>query len=279
MITPMTETETGPLAGRVALVTGLSRRIGIAYGLARRLASRGATVLATSWAPHDAEQPWGADPLGPDGVLAALRAELPAHAGPVLHRTADLADPDVPAALLDWAYREAGAVDALVATHARSSEAYLAGVTAAELDLSFAVNVRATLLLAREYAARRDDSRPGGRIVTFTSGQHAGPMPNELPYIATKGALHQLTASLAATLARRGITVNCIDPGPTDTGYADEDSRDYVATRMPFGRWGQPDDVANLVEFLLSDAGAWITGQVLVSDGGWNLRGGLPPAP
>jgi len=273
----MTDAPDSSLAGRVVLVTGLSRRIGIAYGLARRLAARGATVLATSWAAHDAEQPWGADPLGPDGVLAALRAELPAGAGPVRHRPADLADPDAPAELFDWAYREAGAVDALVATHARSSAAYLHEVTAAELDLSYAVNVRATLLLGKQFAARHDDSRPGGRIVTFTSGQHAGPMPNELPYIASKGALHQLTGSLAATLARRGITVNCIDPGPTDTGYADEDSRAFIADRMPSGRWGHPDDAANLVEFLLSAAGAWITGQTLVSDGGWTLRDGLPP--
>lgn len=217
----MTGSWTSQLTGRVALVTGMSRRVGIAYALARRLAARGAGVLVTSWAPHDAEQPWGADPLGPDGVVAALRAELPESAGPVLHRAADLADPASPAALVDWAYGEFGGLDALVATHARSSVAYLPEVTAAELDRCHAVNVRATLLLAREYAARHDDARPGGRIVTFTSGQHHGPMPRELPYIAGKGALLQLTGSLAAGLARRGITVNCIDPGPTDTGYAD----------------------------------------------------------
>lgn len=270
--------STGPLAGRVALVTGVSRRVSIGYALARRLACRGAAVLVTSWAPHDAEQPWGADPLGSDGVVAALRSELPAGAGAVLHRAADLADPAAPAALIDWAYAECGALDALVATHARSSEAYLHQVTAAELDLSYAVNVRATVLLAKEFAARRDDTRPGGRIITFTSGQHLGPMPSELPYIASKGALQQLTASLAAELARRGVTVNCIDPGPTDTGYADAGSHRFVAERMPSGRWGDPDDVANLVEFLLSDAGGWITGQTLTSDGGWSLRSGIPPA-
>jgi 3-oxoacyl-[acyl-carrier protein] reductase len=271
----MTGSSATGLAGRVALVTGASRRIGIGYALARRLATRGATVLVTSWAPHDAEQPWGADPLGPDGVLAALRAELPAGAGAVLHRAADLADPRAPADLVDWAYQQCGALDALVATHARSSEAWLHELTAAELDLCYAVNVRATLLLTREFAARHDDTRPGGRVITFTSGQHAGPMPNELPYIASKGALHQLTSSLAVTLARRGITVNCIDPGPTDTGYADDETREIVASRMPAGRWGRPDDVANLVEFLLSPAGGWITGQTLVSDGGWSLR--VPP--
>ena len=279
MIPCVTDAAARPLAGRVALVTGVSRRVSIGYALARRLATRGADVLITSWAPHDAEQPWEADPAGPGGVVAALRSELPAGAGAVRHRAADLADPLAPAALLDWAHGECGAVDALVATHARSAEGYLHEVTATELDLCYAVNVRATVLLAQSYAARHDDIRPGGRIITFTSGQHHGPMPNELAYIASKGALQQLTGSLAATLAGRGITVNCIDPGPTDTGYADEDSREFVASRMPLAhRWGHPDDVANLVEFLLSDASAWITGQTLTSDGGWSLRTGIPPA-
>jgi 3-oxoacyl-[acyl-carrier protein] reductase len=267
-----------PLAGRVALVTGVSRRIGIAYELAARLASLGADVLVTSWEPHDAAQPWGADPLGTSGVIEALRGSLPPDSGRILHRAVDLALPAAPASLIDWAYDECGALDALVATHARSSEGYLEEVTATEIDLSYAVNVRATLLLIQAYAARHDDARPGGRVITFTSGQHHGPMPNELAYIASKGALQQLTTSLAAHLARRRITVNCIDPGPVDTGYADEESREFVAARMPQARWGTPVDVANLVEFLVSDAAAWITGQTLVSDGGWSLRSGIPPA-
>jgi 3-oxoacyl-[acyl-carrier protein] reductase len=270
-------TDRLPLAGRTAIVTGVSRRVGIGYTLAGRLAARGADVLAHSWAPHDAEQPWGADPLGPDGVIAALRDGLPAGSGRVVHHAADLADPDAPAAAVAAA-SALGPVDILVANHARSSEQWLADLTAAELDLSFAVNVRATLLLVQAFAAARPPGRPGGRVVLFTSGQHAGPMPNELPYIATKGALHQLTGSLAATLVTQDITVNCIDPGPTDTGYADEDSRRAVAARHPARRWGTPDDVANLVGWLVSDAGGWVTGQVLVSDGGWMLRSGVPPA-
>ena len=83
------------------------------------------------------------------------------------------------------------------------------------------MNTRAPLLLVQAYAARRDDRRGPGRILLFTSGQHLGPMPGELPYIATKGALQQVTASLAEALADRGITVNCLNPGPVDTGYAD----------------------------------------------------------
>jgi 3-oxoacyl-[acyl-carrier protein] reductase len=270
--------ETFPLAGRTAIVTGVSRQAGIGYAVAGRLAARGAAVLAHSWAPHDAEHPWGADPLGPDGVIVALRDTLPQGAGRVEHHATDLADPEAPAALVAHAADRLGPVDLLVANHARSSDYGLGALTAAELDLTWAVNVRATLLLVQEFAARHDPSRPGGRVVMFTSGQHSGPMPDELPYTASKGALQQLTASLAATLVQRGITVNCIDPGPTDTGWADDEIRRYVAARHPRRRWGNPDDVANLVDWLASDAAAWVTGQTLVSDGGWALRSGVPPA-
>ena len=271
--------DSRPLAGRTAIVTGVSRRAGIGYAVAGRLATRGAAVLAHSWAPHDAEQPWGADPLGPDGVVAALRAELPPGAGRVEHHAADLADPQAPAALLALAADRLGPVDVLVANHARSSGYGLGALTAAELDLTLAVNVRATLLLVQAFAAAHERGRPGARVVLFTSGQHAGPMPAELPYVASKGALQQVTGSLAAALAPAGITVNCIDPGPTDTGYADDDSRRHVAARHPARRWGTPADVANLVEWLASDAAAWITGQTLVSDGGWMLRNGVSPGP
>jgi 3-oxoacyl-[acyl-carrier protein] reductase len=272
-------TETFPLAGRTAIVTGVSRRVGIGYAVAGRLAARGAAVLAHSWAPADAEQPWGADPLGPDGVVAALRQALPPGAGRVEHHAADLADPEAPASLVALAADRLGPLDVLVANHARSSDYRLGELTAAELDLTLAVNVRATLLLVQAFAAHHDPDRPGGRIITFTSGQHAGPMPPELPYVASKGALHQLTGSLAAALAPAGITVNCIDPGPTDTGYADDVTRRAVAARHPRRRWGTPDDVANLIDWLASDAADWITGQTLVSDGGWSLRAGLPPMP
>jgi 3-oxoacyl-[acyl-carrier protein] reductase len=93
-------------------------------------------------------------------------------------------------------------------------------------------------------------------------------MPGELPYIASKGALHQVTASLAAHLAPRGITVNAVDPGATDTGYADEATRAAVLALEPMGRWGEPDDAARLIAWLASDAARWVTGQVLVSNGG-----------
>jgi 3-oxoacyl-[acyl-carrier protein] reductase len=110
--------------------------------------------------------------------------------------------------------------------------------------------------------------------VLFTSGQYHGAMPEELPYIASKAAVQQLTASLAVELAPRGITVNCVNPGPNDTGYATGEQRRRVEQAMPSGRWGRPDDVAKLVAWLCTDDADWITGQTIASDGGWSARGG-----
>jgi 3-oxoacyl-[acyl-carrier protein] reductase len=257
----------GTLSGRTALVTGVSRRVGIAFTVARRLAADGADVLATGWSPHDAEQSWGADSQA--GFGAALRAGLPCDAGSIEYRQDDLALPSTPAGVIDAAVAAFGRLDVLVAAHARSSDVPLERTTAQELDLCWAVNVRSTLLLVQAFA------RLGGpgRVVLFTSGQHLGAMPGELPYVVTKGALHQVTATLANELAPARILVNCVNPGPVDTGYADEASREWVAGRMPLGRWGRPEDTAELVSWLVSDAGGWVNGQVLVSDGGWSARG------
>lgn len=258
------------LAGRTAVVTGVSRRSGIGYAIAHRLASAGADVLVQSWRPHDLEQPWGGDPDGPEGVVARLRQGLPPGSGRVEHVEADLADAEAPAALVAEARRRFGPVAIVVANHARSSAVGLAGLTAAELDLCWAVNARATLLLVQAFAAQ-PDLPPSGRVVTFTSGQHLEPMPGELPYAVTKGAVQQATASLAAALAPRGVTVNCVNPGPTDTGWADAVRHADVAARFPAGRWGTPDDAARVVEWLVGDDGRWVTGQTLVSDGGFSL--------
>jgi len=261
-----------PLAGRVAVITGVSRRIGIGYAIARRLAADGAAIVAHHWSPHDAEQPWGADPIGGLGVVASLQQEVPA--AKIVGVEADFVVPAAAFAVMDAAAAAFGHVDILVANHARSSSQALADVTAAEIDLSMAVNVRATLLLAQRFAAQHDDRRPGGRIVWFTSGQHQGPMPDELPYIASKAALHELTVSVAAGLASRRITVNCINPGPTDTGYADDATLRLVAARHPQSRWSAPDDAARAVAWLCSDEASWITGQTIVSDGGAWWSGG-----
>jgi len=225
-------------------------------------------VLVHSWSAHDAEQPWGADPGGPE----ALVEELGDQGGRVEHFAADLAEPDAPARLVDAARRAYGHLDVVVANHARSSAQALEELSAEEIDLSYAVNTRATMLLVKAFATQHA-ARDGGRVVVFTSGQYHSAMPAELPYVASKGALHELVRSLAVHLMPRGITVNCVDPGPNDTGYADAEARLAVAARHPGRRWGTPVDTARLVAWLISDEADWITGQVIASDGGWSALG------
>ncbi len=253
-----------PLAGRGALVTGVSRRAGIGYAIARLLRELGAEVTIHGFVPHDAGQPWGADPAGVPQLAAELDASW---------TEADFADPGGPAACVAAAEAALGHVDVLVANHAMSCDQDLEALDAAAIDATLAVNVRGSLLLVKEYAARHDDARPGGRVILFTSGQHHGPMTRELPYAASKAALHGITASLAAHLAPRGILVNTINPGPTDTGWATPELIEQELHRLPLGRWGEPEDAARLVAWLAGDDAGWITGQVITSDGGFSLGG------
>jgi 3-oxoacyl-[acyl-carrier protein] reductase len=180
---------------------------------------------------------------------------------PVLR--ADFTDPEAPERVV----AAAAPLDILIVNHAHSSGRALGELDAAEIDRALAVNVRASLLLVQAFHARHD-GRDGGRVILMTSGQHRGPMPGEPPYIAGKGALHQLTASLAAACAPKRITVNCVDPGATDTGWASPQVHAEVLAQEPFGRWGEPDDAARLIAFLCSDDGRWVTGQVITSSGG-----------
>ncbi|NLT55879.1 MAG: SDR family oxidoreductase [Actinomycetales bacterium] len=259
---------TTPLENRVLIVTGASRRVAIGAAVARRAVADGAAVLLHSWVPYDLGQPWGGDVEGPQALVEELRRQ----GGRVEHVSADLADPDAPAALVEAARAAFGHVDGVVANHARSIGQTLENLTAEELDAGFAVNTRATLLLVKAFAEQHDDRRRGGRVLLFTSGQYHGAMPAELPYIASKAALHEITRSLAVHLIRRGITVNCVNPGPNDTGYADDTVRAAVAALNPGGRWSTPTDTAALVAWLLSDEAEWITGQTVASDGGWSAR-------
>lgn len=247
------------LDGRVALVTGVSRAIGIGAAVARRLHGLGATVAATGWPPHDAEMPWGEDPLG----------DLPFPVG-----RHDLEDPTAPAALVDEVVDRHGRLDVVVAVHARSSSNGLDAVTAEELDRCWATNVRSVVLLAQRFAERHEPAPPGtppiGRMLWFTSGQHLGPMDGEIAYAVSKGALHQMTRSIDHALSGSRIVANCINPGPVDTGYAGGEVHSTVASWFPDGRWGTPDDIADVVAFLVGDGGAWIRGQVLDVEGGFD---------
>jgi 3-oxoacyl-[acyl-carrier protein] reductase len=258
-----------PLRGRVAVVTGVSRRAGIGYAIARRLAALGASLFLHHYAPHDLTQPWGADPGGLEAVLSGVTEALADDGARVTHQEADLTDPAAPSALIDAAAAALGHLDILVCNHARSGDdGPLGTLTAAMLDAHWAANTRSSILLAQEFVGRHD-GRPGGRIVLMTSGQDLGPMTPEVAYAASKGALASITRTLADQLADQAITLNAVNPGPVDTGYATPEAHEAVRRRFPQGRWGTPDDPARLVAWLVTDEAAWITGQVINTEGGF----------
>ena len=165
------------------------------------------TVAGSGYRPYDETEPWGAESDAPErlraeGVLAAWNED-------------DLGDEAAPARVLAAAEQSVGPLTALVIVH---TESRLGGVldTAAEaFDRHMAVNARATLLLAAEFAHRFRGEHGSGRIVAFTSGALHG----EVAYGASKAALERVVVAAAAELAPQGITVNAVDPGPTDTGW------------------------------------------------------------
>jgi 3-oxoacyl-[acyl-carrier protein] reductase len=157
----------------------------------------------------------------------------------------------------------AAPLDTLVVNHTAEIIGPLGELTAEQIDVHLHANVRATLLLVQDFAAQFDGD--AGAIVLLTSGAHLGPMASNVAYAVAKGALAIAAATLADALADRGIRVNAVNPGPTNTGYLDG----VAPAPMPSGRWGEPDDAARLVAWLCSDDGRWVTGQVIDSEGGF----------
>ncbi|MFC7879168.1 SDR family oxidoreductase [Isoptericola sp. NPDC057391] len=284
-----------PLAGRTALVTGVSRRKGIGYAVARELATLGASVFTHHFAPHDANQPWGGDDL--DKVRAGVRSALRGSAKSC-DASADLRDPEQIDALVGAARDLTGTLDVLVCNHARSGgDGSILDMSPDTLDAFWETNTRSTLLLTRRFAAQfhagTPAARPGERlgrsapadprtapkVVWMTSGQQQGAMRGEVAYAASKAALAGVTATVAAELLDLGIVLNTVNPGPVNTGYLDPESTDRPLDELealraatPFGRWGEPTDPAGLIGWLVTAPGSWVVGQVLTTDGGFALQ-------
>ena len=253
------------LRGRVAVVTGVGRRRGIGSAVCRALAARGADVLLSYWRAYDRAMPW--DPDEPAGLVGELRGiGVRAEAVEV-----DLSLAGSPQELLDVVEASLGTPSILVNTAAHSNRDGYERLDAETIDIHHAVNVRAMALLSVLFA-RRYPGGPGGRIVNFSSGQSLGPMQDELAYCMTKGAIEAFTRSLAAGVGHKGITVNAVNPGPTDTGWIPGELERELLPKFPAGRIGQPEDAARLVAFLAGDEAAWITSQTIHSEGGF-VRG------
>jgi 3-oxoacyl-[acyl-carrier protein] reductase len=241
------------LAGKVAIVTGASRGIGRAIAL--RLSQEGASVVVNY--KRGAQQA--------KDVVSAIEAA----GGKALAWEADVSKTAEIRDLFDRTQETYSQIDILVNNAGVILYKPLAEVTEAEFDNLFAINVKGTFFACQEAAKRMAE---GGRIVNFSSSTTAMMLPTYGVYVATKGAVEQLTRSLAKELGDRQITVNVISPGPTDTELftvgktAEQIQRFTQMTAL--GRLGKVEDIADVTAFLCSEQARWITGQNIRVNGG-----------
>ena len=252
---------------RVALVTGASRKAGIGAAVARALARDGADVFITYYRPYDRE----AGLAGRTDEHLFLLSELKEIGSRAEGVELDLSEPEAPGQLFDYVEATLGPVSILVNNAAHSARDGIENLSPDHLDKHYALNIRAMALLCAQFARRFKRHFPdgrSGRIINLSSGQGLGPMPGELAYAATKGAIEAFSRSLSAEVAKLGITVNSVDPGATDTGWVSPKLKTKWEAESPMGRIGTPEDAARLIRLLASDEAGWITGQVIHSRGG-----------
>jgi len=242
-----------------ALITGAGRLTGIAAGIAVRLADDGWDLGLSYWRPYDADQPWSSSDDEPERLAEDLRGR----GATVALLPGDLTDPAEPDRLVDEAAAAFGPLRGLVLSHGESRDSSILDTTVDSFDRHMAVNARASWQLVAAFARQAKD---GGAIVALTSDHTAF----NLPYGASKGALDRIVIAAARELGHLGIRSNVVNPGPIDTGWMDDALRAQLARRQPTGRLGTPADVARIVSFLLSDDGAWTTGQLIHADGGFS---------
>jgi len=242
------------LTGKTAVVTGGSRGIGRA--IVERLARDGAQVVFNYARSAEAAADVVRTVETAGGSAWAVRL--------------DLADAGAAERLMETADERLGGLDILVNNAALSfTPAPLAETDEEVFDRVMAVNTKSAFLTLR-YAARR--LRDHGRVVNISTLNTVRPAPGSAPYAASKGAIEQLTLVASRELGRRGITVNTVSPGATDTDLLREanpgvDFAPVVAV-TPLGRLGRPSDVADVVAFLAGPDGRWLTGQNLRATGG-----------
>jgi 3-oxoacyl-[acyl-carrier protein] reductase len=251
------------LDGQRILITGVSRPSGIGATLARRFAEAGATLAVHGYAPYDLELQYH------DAAEDAISKLATAAGGAVTALTpCDLSQPGAAERVMAEATGALGVLDGLILNHAYSTHSPIGEWTEAHVDAHLLTNVRASMLMLQAFA-RQADPEKGGVATLFTSGQYLGPMVSEIAYAVSKDAVIGLCKQASAALAAQNIRVNCVNPGPNDTGYLTGEAYAAVAKRFPSGRWGTPDDTADLLLFLHSDYAKWITGQVIASEGGF----------
>ena len=246
------------LSGRVALVTGAYR--GLGFSIARGLAHAGATVILNGRKPDELAK--AAKAL----TDATLKADVAVF---------DITDRDAIHAGVDAAIARHGAIDILVNNAGIQRRGPLVDFPQKEWDEVIATNLTAPFVVSQAVLPGMI-ARKRGKIIHVASLMSELARPTVVPYTAAKGGVRQLTRGMAVELAPMGIQVNAIAPGyfATEMNRAlidDAEFNAWVCKRTPAGRWGEPDELAGLAVFLASGASNYMTGQMLVMDGGMSV--------
>src|ERR1700739_3933609 len=246
----------GPLTGQVAVVTGVSRAKGIGAAISRELAGQGAHLFMTGWPQFDDEQFWKPD----EPEQPMLINELRQFGGEVEWIPLDLSLNEAPQKLWVAVQARFNVANILINNACFWAAGSIESLDAGMLDRNYALNARAPILLSLEFV-RRFAGKGACRVISMTSGQMEGPMRGQLGYAVTKAGLDAFTITFAAEVGHLGITVNAVDPGPTDSGSMTPDLQKALLSRFALGRLGQPEDAAPLIAFLAGTDGGWVTGE------------------